>query len=145
MPYVNLVPIINYIMYAWQEKFYILCQGGRFLYGPAFGCRAGIVPLSARSRSVKSSSGTKFKSRKTSFSLSTDALQGPSQELYLLCSRRPDRNNILITAGIYCHDINFNIFLSPSATPSASWWPVTKSAACLQLSEALAIAMPQPA
>ena len=60
MPYVNLVPIINYIMYAWQEKFYILCQGGRFLYGPAFGCRAGIVPLSARSRSAKNATGAKL-------------------------------------------------------------------------------------
>ena len=48
---------------------------------PRFGgAEADIVPLKARSRSAKSSNGTKFKSHKAPFSLSADALQGPSQE-----------------------------------------------------------------
>jgi len=39
-----------------------------------------MVPLEARFRSAKTSSGTKFKSRRASFSLSTDGFQGPPQE-----------------------------------------------------------------
>ena len=43
-----------------------------------------IVPLEARLRSAKNRSGTKFKSRRASFSLSTDVFPGPPQERYLL-------------------------------------------------------------
>ena len=60
----------------------------------ASGRGAHTVPLEARSRSAKSSNGTKFKSRKASFSLSTDALQGPKQELYVLRGRRLNCNPI---------------------------------------------------
>ena len=45
------------------------------LAGPA----RPMVPLEARSRSAKTSSGTKFKSRNASFSLSADALPEPPQ------------------------------------------------------------------
>ena len=48
-----------------------------------------IVPLEARSRSAKSSSGTKFKCSKAALSLSTGAFQGPPQELFAASTARP--------------------------------------------------------
>ncbi len=66
-----------------------------FCYSSAVGYGADIVPLEARSRSAKSSNGTKFKSHKAPFSLSADALQGPSQEQYLHRTRHLNSNALL--------------------------------------------------
>ena len=66
-----------------------------FCYSSAVGYGAYIVPLKARFRSAKRCNGTKFKSHKAPFSLSADALQGPSQEQYLHRTRHLNSNSLL--------------------------------------------------
>ncbi len=66
-----------------------------------------IVPLEARLRSAKNRSGTKFKSRRASFSLSTDVFPGPPQERYAV--RTPHNRSLL--------------FNSPTPALSSPRWP----------------------